>query len=218
MSVLLILGLIMGIRHTLKPDHVAAVLALSAQSRSLSATAKQGAIWGVGHTIMLFIFSIMLLDLHTKIDRSLFILFGIAVGLIIIIIGIDILNKTSKLYSERKIEKSKIAITESRNNNSLLFKALGIGSLHGAAGSGIIIALVTTTLESTYLKFTYIALFSLGLVASMSLLSLLMSVPLHHGNKYFLARYLKVASEALAILVGMKIIYGFGTQVNNLVT
>jgi len=160
----------------------------------------------------------MLLDLHTKIDRSLFILFGIAVGLIIIIIGIDILNKTSKLYSERKIEKSKIAITESRNNNSLLFKALGIGSLHGAAGSGIIIALVTTTLESTYLKFTYIALFSLGLVASMSLLSLLMSVPLHHGNKYFLARYLKVASEALAILVGMKIIYGFGTQVNNLVT
>jgi len=46
MSVLLILGLIMGIRHTLKPDHVAAVLALSAQSGSLSATAKQGAIWG----------------------------------------------------------------------------------------------------------------------------------------------------------------------------
>ncbi len=217
MSVLLIFGLIMGIRHTLEPDHVAAVLALSTQSRSLSATAKQGAIWGIGHTITLFIFSIMLLGLHIKIDKSLFIMFEISAGLIIVIMGVDILNKTRKLYSERKIEKNKIAITESRNNN-LPFKALGIGLLHGAAGSGIIIALVTTTLESTCLKFTYIALFSLGLIASMSLLSLLMSVPLHCGNKYFPARHLNISSGVLAILIGMKIIYDFSNQANILVT
>ena len=210
MTVLLVLGLLIGIRHALEPDHVAAVLALSTQSRSLSATAKQGALWGIGHTITLLIFSMILMGLKIKINESVFILFEIVAGLIIILIGFYILNKTNNIYYERK----NVTITNFHDKTRLTFRALGIGLLHGAAGSGVIIALITTTLNSIYLKFTYIALFSIGLIISMSLLSLLMSVPLHRGIKYLPTRYLKFSTGLLAIFIGMKILYEFSSQIN----
>lgn len=210
MTVLLILGLLIGIRHALEPDHVAAVLALSTQSRSLSATAKQGALWGIVHTITLLIFSMILMGLKIKINESVFILFEIVAGLIIILIGFDILNKTKNIYYERK----NVTITNFHDKTRLTFIALGIGLLHGAAGSGVIIALIRTTLNSIYLKFTYIALFSIGLIISMSLLSLLMSVPLHRGIKYLPTRYLKFSTGLLAIFIGMKILYEFSSQIN----
>ena len=218
MTILLLLGLILGIRHALEPDHVAAVLALSTQSRSLSATAKQGVMWGVGHTITLIIFSMMLIGLQIKIDQSVFILFEVAAGIIIIMMGFDVINKTRKLYSERSNEHKNIVATEPLHNTRLSLRALGIGLLHGAAGSSVIIALVTTTLDSIYLKFTYIALFSVGLILSMSLLSLLISVPLHRGTKYFPSRHIQIFTGTLAILVGIKILYDFSTQINTLVT
>lgn len=218
MTILLILGLIIGIRHSLEPDHVAAVLVLSTQSKSLSATAKQGAMWGIGHTITLLIFSMMLIGLQIKIGESVFILFEVAAGLIVIMMGFDALNKTRNIYYQRKNEKGNAAITEAHNKTKLSLRALGIGLLHGAAGSGVIIALVTTTLDSIYLKFTYIALFSIGLILSMALLSLLMSIPLYRGIKYLHTRYLQIATGTLAILIGMKILYDFGAQMNTLIT
>ena len=218
MSVLLILGLIVGIRHALEPDHLAAILALSAQSRSMSATAKQGAMWGLGHTITLLIFSMMLIVLQIKIDKNVFILFEVAAGFIIILMGLNLLIKTKNNYCGQGDVRKSITNTKSQNNSKLSLRALGIGLLHGAAGSGVIIALVTTTLDSIYLKFTYIVLFSIGLIISMSLLSILMSVPLHRGAKYFPSQYLKAAAGAIAILIGIKVIYEFSSQINTLLT
>ena len=207
MTALLILGLIIGIRHALEPDHLAVILALSAQSKPMSATAKQGAMWGLGHTITLLIFSMMLIVLQIKIDNSVFILFEVAAGFIIILMGFDVLNKTKNIYCGRRDEKKSIADIESQNKNKLSLRAFGIGLLHGAAGSGVIIALITTTFDSIYSKFTYIALFSIVLIISMSLLSMLMSVPLYRGVKYFPSQYLKTAAGIIAILIGIKVLF-----------
>ena len=103
-------------------------------------------------------------------------------------------------------------------NKSSIFslRALGIGLLHGVAGSGVIIALVTTTLESIYLRFTYITLFSIGLIVTMSLFSLLLSVPLNRKAKIFSSQYLSNAAGLLGILIGLKIIYNFIIKINTM--
>jgi high-affinity nickel permease len=44
-------------RHALEADHVAAVAALATKSTSVKSAIKQGAVWGLGHTITLFLFS-----------------------------------------------------------------------------------------------------------------------------------------------------------------
>ena len=209
MTILLFLALVIGIRHALEPDHVAAVLTVSAQSNSLTATAKQGAIWGIGHTITLFIFSLMLMGLQIEIDQSVFVSFEFIIGLVLVLMGIDVIKKTRMIYVHKNNPSSTF-----QHRSILSLKLLGIGLLHGAAGSGVIIAIVTTSIDSVYLKFTYIALFSVGLIISMSLLSMLMSVPLQRRINIIPPRYFKTIAGTLAILIGMKMLVESGIQIN----
>jgi hypothetical protein len=217
MTLLFILAITIGIRHAFEPDHMAAVLTVSTQSNSISATAKQGAIWGVGHTITLFIFSMVLMGLNIKIDGSVFILFEFIIGLVLIWMGLDVINKSKVLFHGREIKNTNSSITPKNDETKLSLKLLSVGLLHGAAGSGVIIALITTTIDSIYLKFTYIALFSIGLIISMSLLSILMTMPLHRRMKIIPFRYFKVITGSLALLIGMKILYQSSTQIGTLI-
>lgn len=216
MTLLFILAITIGIRHAFEPDHLAAVLTVSTQSNSLSATAKQGAIWGVGHTITLFIFSMILMGLKIEIDGNVFVLFEFIIGLVLIWMGIDVVNKSKTLIYGRANKNIKSEIIIENNKTKLSLKSLAVGLLHGAAGSGVIIALITTTIDSIYLKFTYIALFSIGLIISMSLLSILMTMPLHRSIKFIPFRYFKIITGSLAILIGMKILYQSSAQISTL--
>ena len=215
MTVLLILALAIGIRHAFEPDHVAAVLTVSTQSNSLTATAKQGAIWGVGHTITLFFFSMLLMGLQIDIDKSVFISFECLVGIVLILMGFDVINKASLIRARTTAHNLK-PCDGSHKKTTLSLKALGIGLLHGAAGSGVIIAIVTTTIDSIYLKFAYIALFSVGLIIRMALLSMLMSVPLQRQTKLLPSRYIKFIAGTIAILIGLKMLYVSGLQINTI--
>ena len=214
MTVLLVLAITLGIRHAFEPDHIAAVLCVSTESNSMSATAKQGAIWGIGHTITLLFFSMILMGLQIEIDKSVFVFFELVIGIALVWMGIDVIKKAKILFSTKENNYSS---TVARNNKAkLTLKSLGIGLLHGAAGSGLIVALITTTIDSIYLKFTYIVLFSIGLIICMSFLSILMTMPLHRRIRFIPFRYFKVVTGTLAIVVGMKMLYSSSTLLNML--
>src|SRR3982751_5874596 len=48
------LGSLLGMRHALEPDHLAAVSTLITGERSSAKAAWLGACWGLGHTLTLF--------------------------------------------------------------------------------------------------------------------------------------------------------------------
>ena len=216
MTLLLLLAITIGIRHSFEPDHVAAVLAVSSQENSISATAKQGALWGIGHTITLFFFSMVLMGLKIELNENIFVLFEFIIGLVLIWMGLVVVNKPKLLFNNKKNEHTKHRISSENHKAKLSLKSLSVGLLHGAAGSGVIIALLTTTIDSIYLKFTYIALFSVGLIISMSLLSLLMTMPLHRRIKFIPMRYFNIITGTVAILIGVKMLYQCSMQINTL--
>ena len=215
MTILLLLVITIGIRHAFEPDHIAAVLTISAQSDSLTATAKQGAIWGFGHSITLFIFSLILVGMQIKIDASVFITFECLVGIALIFMGISVI----KNYNITRTNKDKY-----KNNtrwmiaqeNKLSLKTFLIGLLHGAAGSGVIITIITSKFDTMSLKFTYIAVFSIFLIISMALLSILMSMPIQRKINFIPLRYFNIGIGAIAIFVGVKMLYAFSVQLNAL--
>ena len=215
MTLLLVLALLIGIRHAFEPDHIAAVLTVSAQSNSLSATAKQGAIWGIGHTITLFTFSLLLIGIQIEINESIYVSFDFLVGCLLIFMGLDVLKKTKTVISNQ-VNHNDSAPGVLNGKTILSLKALGIGLLHGAAGSGVIIAIVTTTIDSIYLKFAYITLFSIGLIICMSLLSMLMGIPLQRRVIMLPTRYFKLIAGSAAIVIGLRMLYTSSQQINSL--
>src|SRR5262249_40076715 len=51
----LLLGFSLGMRHATDPDHVIAVTTIVSRQRSVGGAAWTGALWGVGHTLMILV-------------------------------------------------------------------------------------------------------------------------------------------------------------------
>src|SRR5438477_4168583 len=61
------LGLVLGLRHALDTDHLAAVSTVLAQRPSLRASGMIGFSWGLGHTVVLLLVGAVLLVLRVPI-------------------------------------------------------------------------------------------------------------------------------------------------------
>lgn len=208
LSLILILSLLIGIRHAMEPDHVAAMLVFSTQSRSVSASVKQGTIWSLGHSMTLVVFSLVLMLFEIEINAKTFVWFELIVGIIIIMMGIELICNP-QISSFQKYSKNK---PWNRNHSYSTIRhpmrAFGIGLVHGAAGSGVVIALATTMLDSMYLKLGYIMLFSIGLTIGVSLLSALLKSSLFLANKKAMSsKCISIAASLMILLVGVKLIY-----------
>ena len=64
------LGSLLGMRHALEPDHLAAVSTLVTGERSSRKAAWLGACWGVGHTATLFVAGTGLVVLRAEMPAS----------------------------------------------------------------------------------------------------------------------------------------------------
>jgi hypothetical protein len=79
----------------------------------------------------------------------------------------------------------------------LPWRALAVGMMHGMAGSAALILLSLETVHSWLLGLLYIAVFGIGSIAGMALLSVVIAVPLRLS-----AAYLQAANRGLGVVLG----------------
>ena len=84
---ILALGFLIGMRHTLEADHVAAVAALTARAGSVRQAVPLGLAWGAGHTVTLSAFGLAVLVLEATISMELAGYLELAVGVMLIALG-----------------------------------------------------------------------------------------------------------------------------------
>ena len=87
MTSLLMIGFLIGMRHALEADHVAAVASLAAKQQTLKQAMHQGMAWGLGHTITLFLMGSILLWMDTVVPESLARLLEFLVGAMLVLLG-----------------------------------------------------------------------------------------------------------------------------------
>lgn len=193
---LLFLGFILGMRHALEADHLAAVATLNSREHSLRGALRQGVAWGVGHSLTLFLFGSIVLLMDRVIPRELAQSLEIAVGALLILLGADVIRRAIKnrihyhahqhrqqpphfhAHSHRGEGEHEHSRHEHRHAQDFPLRALLIGLIHGMAGSAALILLTLESVTSIALGLTYIALFGLGSIIGMAVLSLVISVPL----------------------------------------
>lgn len=82
------LGFFLGMRHATDADHVIAVTTIVSRQRSIRSAALIGALWGLGHTITIFVVGSAIILFGVVIPPRLGLTMELSVGLMLILLGV----------------------------------------------------------------------------------------------------------------------------------
>jgi high-affinity nickel permease len=82
------LGFFLGMRHATDPDHVIAVSTIVSRQRSIRHAALIGILWGLGHTITIFLVGSAIILFGVVIPPRLGLTMELSVGLMLILLGV----------------------------------------------------------------------------------------------------------------------------------
>lgn len=200
------LGSLLGMRHALEPDHLAAVSTLVTGERSGAKAAWLGACWGLGHTLALVCAGAVLVLLRAEMPAAAADLFELGVAVMLVGLGLRAIYVAARLGADgpayihhhgHLVHVHPGAPAHVHIGTwTLARRPLLVGAVHGLAGSGALTALVLATLPSTAARLVYMALFGLGSTVGMAALSGLLGWPLGR-----LARHERLA-RAVSLTVG----------------
>lgn len=201
MTSLLLLGFLIGLRHAVETDHVAAVASLATRSPSVGDAVRQGAVWGLGHTLTLFGFGSAVLLLDTVMPERLALGLEFTVGVMLVVLGLDVLRRLVRervhfhmhrhrgdvVHFHAHSHAPNVAHDPSHHQHGharrFPLRALAVGLIHGMAGSAALILLTLPQAPSLGQGLAYIALFGLGSIAGMAALSVIIAVPLRYASR-----------------------------------
>jgi len=193
MSSVLFVGFLLGIKHAFEADHVAAVASLTGRKRSMKWAIRLGAAWGLGHTLTLFAVVSLVLLLGEGVPERLAQTLEMVVGVMLVLLGVNVLRRLQQdrihfhLHSHdgRPHFHAHGHRNEGRHTNSAhdhehrtCWRALAVGLVHGLAGSAALVVLTVSTTDSLWLGMVYTALFGMGSILGMAVMSLVIVVPL----------------------------------------
>jgi ABC-type nickel/cobalt efflux system permease component RcnA len=224
---LLVLGLLLGMRHALEADHLAAVASLATRSRGVRGTVLQGAVWGLGHTLTLLLVGGVCLLLRAAISERLAAALEGAVGVMLLLLGADVLLRLRRrrvhlhvhrhddgtvhfhAHSHAPEEAHDRDRHQHAHKEGFPLRALLVGMVHGLAGSAALLLVTLTTLSSAWLGVAYIAVFGVGSIAGMAVLAAVIALPLRGAARSLTGWYngLEAAIGSGTLLVGAWVLY-----------
>lgn len=220
-------GFLLGLKHATEADHLAAVSTIVSERKSLWSSALVGGLWGLGHTVSLFIAGIFVLLLNFQISKQTERILELCVGVMLVLLGLNVIRKFlqggflhfhTHEHGGREHAHPHIHArgTMDRRHTHHGFKfsprSLIIGMIHGLAGSAALMLLIIPTIESRLVGLLYIVIFGIGSIGGMMLMSFLVGLPFHLTAKNFnrLNYALQSVAGFASVGLGLYIIYEKG--------
>lgn len=234
---ILTLGFLLGLKHATDADHVVAVTTIVSKQRKLRHAALVGITWGIGHTLMIVIVGIAIILFRLTIPEKTQLSFEFIVAVALVILGTLNLTGITRRLSDRFSNvhhhvhshdhlhthvhthdsavraKAHENVAEFLNNFGpfQLLRPLVIGIIHGLAGSAAVALLVLGSIADQTMAIIYLAIFGIGTIVGMMLVTTLLGIPIIAGGKAF-SRFDSLAGTIAGII---SIAYGiwFGYQI-----
>lgn len=190
------LGFVLGLRHALDADHVAAVSTMLARSSSVWRSGLVALSWGIGHTVMLLAAGTILMTFQVSIPDPVAQAFEGMVGLMLVCLGGSL---AWALYAERWHWHSHghdgarhLHLHHHRSGPDhdhahwlkSTWKPFAVGMVHGLAGSAALLLLVLANVRTLGEGLTYIAIFGVGSIFGMMLTGALISFPMVYAGSW----------------------------------
>lgn len=190
----LVLGFVLGLRHALDADHLAAVSTFVTEERNLLRSSLIGVSWGMGHTAALLVFGLGVAAFRLALTPRFSQFLEFVVGCMLILLGGNVLFKLVKgralhahshvhdgaTHAHLHMHTGETAHDHQHQHRSLRLsgRPFVVGVVHGLAGTAALMMLVVGALPSLLLAAGYILIFGVGSIGGMTVMSLLMTVPL----------------------------------------
>jgi ABC-type nickel/cobalt efflux system permease component RcnA len=218
------IGLVFGLKHATEVDHVVAVSTIVSRHRNVWRSTLVGALWGAGHTAALLIAGVVVLSLRVAIPERVSNWLEFCVALMLIGLGAIALRRSLleqndvhvhehshdgvshvHIHFHESETRHEVARPHRHDISAVGLKPVLVGAVHGLAGSGALTLLVLTQIASAWIGFLYLAIFGLGSVAGMILMSGLIGLPfaLTARNVGRLHRHLQTTAAGLSIAFGL---------------
>lgn len=224
------LGFLLGLKHATDADHLAAVSTLISEKKSLWSSTVVGGLWGLGHTISLFVAGVLMLMLNFNISENTARLFELGVGVMLTFLGLNVVRKLingGKLHFHTHEHGTHNHAhphihnladdpeTGMHHGRKYSPRALLIGMAHGLAGSAALMLLVIPTISSKTVGMFYIAIFGIGSIGGMVMMSFLVGLPFYLTSEksYRFNGLLQAGAAVVSIALGLWIVFEKGFYV-----
>jgi hypothetical protein len=170
-AVVLLVGVLLGLRHATDPDHIAAMTTLVASGREQAkrSAAKLGAWWGIGHAITLVVFGVPILLAERFVPERVQQGAETAVAALIVFLALRLLVRWRHGYFD--LHAHPHPEREHRHRVRTPFGALGIGLVHGIGGSAGVGILLLATIPSETVAVASLLLLALFTAISMAVVT-----------------------------------------------
>lgn len=200
------IGFLLGLEHAFDADHVVAVSSIICNSKSMKKSLMLGTVWGLGHTITIFLAGVIVLGLRIAIPTGFVQLFELIAGIMLIFLGIYVIR--GLLVDRARLSHS----TNDENNAQPLENhkashahgSLFAGALQGLGGSAALMLVTLSTVGSAAIGIIFIAIFGLGVILGMLIVGALIG-----GLLVFTAIHLNKIHDTIRAITGC-ISIGFG--------
>jgi len=183
----ILLGALLGLRHATDADHVVAVTTIVARQRSWLQAARIGAVWGIGHSVTLFLLGGAIIGFRLVIPPRIGLGLEFAVALMLIGLGYANLRQRDEPSAPS------------------LHRPFWVGVVHGLAGSAAVALLVLSTIRAPLEAAAYLLMFGFGTTVGMMLVTLLLAAPTVYAGAR-VARMqgsVRLAAGVLSIIFGL---------------
>jgi ABC-type nickel/cobalt efflux system permease component RcnA len=219
----LALGFVLGLRHALDADHIAAVAALTESRGGLRRALVNGMSWGMGHALTIGLAGGTAIVLRSAFPERLALAFELAAALMLIVLGAVALRGAVRdrlhLHAHRHgdvahahlhfhavpHDAASAPVHDHSHPVRLALRPFLVGTVHGLAGSAALAILVLATMPTVLAGCVYLVVFGSGTMVGMALMSLVLSAPfvLAERRAVGLSRALRGAAGFGSLAVGL---------------
>ena len=189
------MGLVLGVRHALEPDHLAAVGTFVPTNATPRRAATIGALWGAGHAVAILALGAVVLGLRGSIPSWLDTALELFVGAMLIGLGVRAI-KAGWLSQD--------VPTSAELGSGSRWRPFLVGLAHGAAGTGAVVVLASTAMGGVWSGLLFLGVFGVGSAAAMAAVAGMLGVPVRRVAT--VARYrawLLMGAGCASVLVGI---------------
>ena len=218
-------GFVLGLRHALEADHLAAVSTIVSTRRNVRGASLVGALWGLGHTVALLLVALAVVGLHAEIPPRLAASLELGVSAMLIGLGLNVLWTLRRggqlhhhahthgrhLHVHPHLHAGAAPAADGHHQVSSMRRPFLVGLVHGLAGSAALMLVVAASIPSPAMALAYVAVFGIGSVGGMTAMSAMVGAPLAMVTARFaraetaLRAGAAVASVSIGVLVAWEI-------------